>query len=505
MFKVKRLYSSQDSALTTEHSAQAGIATDNALMTTLASPNAATTDSFLFDHAPAAVPIVSLAPEPSGANPTAPDGAIQIASMAVEEIGTTASSAPTLAPTTMFGDATPAMLSVATPAAPTVIFIDPSAAAGGDGSAAQPFSSWLFAPLVAGNIYLQRAGTVLEGPLVLRGAGTDIAPILIGSYGTGAPPIVRGSIVIEQSAHLSLTGFTVEGSAYPAVIVRDGAHNITIAGNTIQDSGLGVWFGAGSGGGNLVTGNTISGNATHGIAFDKTDHRAEPTLVFNNVIRDNGSHGIEVNGNGVVVSGNVVSGNGNLVSGSSGIHVYGGVGQADGFGTGNIIVGNTVTNTYESGQGLDGNGIQLDQFTAQNIVMNNIVSGNDGAGIILYDSWANVVRDNTLEGNALDRSASRPWLAELMLATSPDVALDLTDSNVVTGNLITPRSDAVQAIWIDATTADNANWVGENTIGPAAVSTRLSLSGGLAGIACPDLMLCDAPLAAGGGDAVWGA
>lgn len=345
-----------------------------------------------------------------------------------------------------------------------VVFIDPSATAAGDGSAAHPYASWSLVSLIPGSIYLQRAGTVVEGAVVLRGEGTEAAPIVIGSYGAGAPPVVRGSIVIEQSAHLTISDFIVEGSPYPGVIVRDGAHHITIAGNTIQDNGLGVWFGVGSGGGNLVDNNIIRGNATHGIAFDKTDHRGDPTMVANNTVDKNGCNGMEINANGVMVMGNTVNDNGHLIPGSSGIHIHGGVGGADGFGCDNVIANNTVTDTREAGLGCDGNGIQLDQFTARNIVMGNNASGNDGAGIILYDSTSNLVSGNTLSNNALDRSNTNPWRAELVLAGED--RFDLAGGTVLAGNHVTLRATDVYGLWMDAASADNMNHVGGNTFAP---------------------------------------
>ncbi|WP_431285227.1 right-handed parallel beta-helix repeat-containing protein [Humitalea sp. 24SJ18S-53] len=400
-------------------------------------------------------------------------------------------SAVSLAPATIAADAAPSITSDA-PATQQVVFIDPSAAEPGDGSAAHPFSSWIFVSLVAGNIYLQKAGTVLDGPLVLHGEGTEAAPILIGAYGTGAAPVVRGSIMIENSAHLTLSGFDVQGSQLAGIAVQHGSHNIIIVGNNIHDNSVGVWFSSDSGGGNLLINNTISGNAIHGIAFNKTDHRANPTLVADNVVTDNGSHGIEINANGIVVLGNAFSGNGHSISGSSGIHVYGGVGQADGFGNDNIIVSNTITDTHEAGQGYDGNGIQLDQFTARNIVVSNTASGNDGAGIILFDSAMNIVIENTLTGNALDRTDSRHWQAELILASDDRAAPDLTASNLIMGNIITPRDADVLGIWVDTLTADNANQISSNSIAAMSGDVGLNMA-----------FLSTSPVA-GGGDDIWG-
>ncbi len=382
------------------------------------------------------------------------------------------------------------------------VYIDPSASGPADGSIDHPFQNWYQFALEPGTQYLLKAGTVHDGPLVLWGVGTTEAPIVVGSYGTGPAPVITGSVVIEQSAYLTLRDFTIQGSGYPGVVVRDGAHHIGIVGNTIQGNGLGIWFGADSGGGNIVRGNLISGNTYHGVAFDGSDHRSNPTLVTGNVIRDNGSHGVEIHANGVIVDNNQVIGNGLTVTGSSGIHVFGGFTTADGFGFDNMILGNTVTGTREAGSGYDGNGIQLDRFSGSNIVENNTVTDNDGAGIILYDSAENQIVSNTVIGNALDHNGSHAWRGEVMLATDIDLLTDLTASNVISGNTITTRDPATVAFWVDMFSADNGNLFGDNLVSRDN-GGEIYTWGGSLGVTGSDMGLWNASLAAGAGDDVW--
>ena len=382
------------------------------------------------------------------------------------------------------------------------VYIDPSATDPGDGSIERPFQSWYQFVLEPGTQYLLKAGTVHDGPLVLRGTGSEAAPIVVGSYGEGPAPLIRGSVVIEQSAYLTLRDFTIQDSGYPGVVVRDGAHHIQITGNTIQNNGVGVWFSADSGGGNIVRGNLISDNAYHGVAFDGSDHRDDPSLVVANVIRGNGSHGVEIHANGVVVENNQVTGNGHAIMGSSGIHVFGGFLAGDGFGFDNVIRGNTVTDTRELGNGYDGNGIQLDRFTGRNAVEGNTVSANDGAGIILYDSASNAIVSNTVIGNALDRNAGHAWLAEIMLASDIDWATDLTASNVITGNSVTTHDPGVAAFWIDMMSTDNGNIFGDNQVQRASGGEVYTWGGSL-GVIGSDLGLWNTSLAVGGGDDRW--
>jgi len=382
------------------------------------------------------------------------------------------------------------------------VYIDPTATAPGNGSIDRPYQSWYEFVMEPGTQYLLKAGTVHDGPLVLRGIGSDSAPIVVGSYGDGPAPVIQGSVVIEQSAYLTLRDLTIQGSEYAGVVVRDGAHHIGIIGNTISNNALGVWFSPDSGGGNMVQGNLIEANAYHGIAFDGSDHRGDPTLAVSNVIRDNGCHGVEIHANGIVVENNLVDGNGRFILGSSGIHVFGGLISRDGFGYDNVIRGNTVTDTYEHGGGYDGNGIQLDRFTGRNLVEGNTVSKNDGAGIIIYDSESNAIVSNTVIGNALDRTGSHPWQAEIMLATDFDWATDLTASNVISGNTITTRDPSTVAFWIDLLSTDNGNVFGDNLV-VRENGGEVYTWGGSLGVTGSDLGLWNGSFAIGGGDDQW--
>ena len=64
---------------------------------------------------------------------------------------------------------------------PRIVYIDPDAAPGGDGSGRHPFASWSEFTLRNGDIALQRGGTVAAGFTI----GPDAQSVTIGSYGTG--------------------------------------------------------------------------------------------------------------------------------------------------------------------------------------------------------------------------------------------------------------------------------------------------------------------------------
>ncbi len=391
---------------------------------------------------------------------------------------------------------------VAAPATSRTVYIDPSASRSGDGSPESPFNSWAGRTLEADTSYLIKAGTVMNGVVVVKGQGSEDAPITIGSYGAGAAPVIQGSISVESAAHVTIADLAIINSGYAGVTVQGGSRDITVLNNTIQNTSIGVWIGADAGGGNLIQGNEITNSRLHGIAFHKVDQRADPTRVVDNVVRDSGSHGIALNASGIVVDGNDVSRSGLTVSGSSGIHVYGGYGSPDGFGFGNVIANNRVSDSREAGNGYDGNGIQADQYTGGNRIENNTVSGSDGAGILLYDSASNLVMGNTVGGNLLDRSGQHPYRGEILLAGDIDVGSRLTRGNVIQNNVVTTDDATTSAFFTDPPTADNGNVFGGNTVVRAAGGPAYT-SGGIYGAVGSDLALWNATLAPGGGDDVW--
>jgi parallel beta-helix repeat protein len=61
-------------------------------------------------------------------------------------------------------------------------YVDPSAAAPGDGSLSNPFNTWTSVPWAPGNTYLQKRGTTYAGPFRLTASGTRLERITIGAY-----------------------------------------------------------------------------------------------------------------------------------------------------------------------------------------------------------------------------------------------------------------------------------------------------------------------------------
>jgi parallel beta-helix repeat protein len=311
----------------------------------------------------------------------------------------------------------------------SVVYVNPAAKANGSGSVSSPLNTWSGVSFKAGTTYLQMAGTTAKGNLMVTTAATSASPITIGAYGSGAAPVIAGSVIFAGASHASMSGFAVTASGSAGVVIQQGSNNIQILHNTVSGSAIGVWIGNAAGGSNLISDNTLTGNSLFGVGIDSVANAAgQQTTIAGNTISMNGSHGIELGGDNFVIQDNTVLYNGQTVMGSSGIHVFGG---SDGnrFGDNNTITGNEVAGTHVVGA-TDGNGIELDQWTNGNTVSANTVCGNDGAGIAIYDSWNDTVTGNTVFANSAHASGSISPTGEIVLASS----LDLTSHNTISGN-----------------------------------------------------------------------
>jgi parallel beta-helix repeat protein len=347
----------------------------------------------------------------------------------------------------------------------TVVFIDPTAAAGGNGSQAKPYNNWSFGTLQAGTTYLQRAGTVFTGVIHDTTVGSAAAPVVIGAYGAGAAPVIDGSVDFSGASYAVFAGFHLTSLSYAAVIIQQGSTHIDVASNAITGSAQGIWIGNQAGGGNWVRDNTVVGSAGAGILVASTlSSQAAPTVISHNLVSGSGNDGIQVASDYITVSGNRLSGNGLQAPGSSGIHVFASSATSGG-GQHDRIIGN-VSVYNQDRQLQDGNGILLDQWTGHNVVSGNFAMGNDGAGIAVYDSTGNVIRDNVLTGNGLDPAHTHSIHADLVL----NQVLGLTTHNAVLDNTVLSERADGEAVFVAAAPAQAANAfrgnVLENLAGP---------------------------------------
>jgi len=332
----------------------------------------------------------------------------------------------------------------------TVVHIDPTAEPGGNGSLAHPFNSWSEVSFAAGNTYLQKANTTTSGVLY-----DTASSVTIGAYGPGAVPQLNGVIDLVGASHVTVQHLAIENPTGPGIALQSGANAITIKNDVITNSAFGIWIGNDAGGGDLIEHNNISGNSETGIGVSQI---AVGSSIINNTVNNNGWYGIDIDGDNFTVSGNTVDGNGLAISGVSGIHVYGGApGAPDGFGAGNTVTDN-ITNGNHDATGQDGNGIDLNQYTHDNIVLGNTAKSNDGAGIVLYDSYSNAVIGNLLVSNEKDPGDSHAVAGQLAL--NEDVGD--THGNYIAANVGISTSNS-SAVFIDSVTASDDNAFSDNT------------------------------------------
>jgi parallel beta helix pectate lyase-like protein len=114
------------------------------------------------------------------------------------------------------------------PAHATTVYIDPDNVndLNENGSISHPFDSWQDVTFAAGNSYLQKCGTVYNDSLWLLNppSGTADKPIIIGKYGTGAKPVIKGNglyaVTLRNCSYWTIQDLKIEGGkGGPQVLV----------------------------------------------------------------------------------------------------------------------------------------------------------------------------------------------------------------------------------------------------------------------------------------------
>lgn len=195
---------------------------------------------------------------------------------------------------------------------------------------------------------------------------------------------LNGTVVLIRHDNVSLSGFTVQPSAYS--FSRKGVHLLhvnycNVIGNILFDNGYGVWlYGASE---NSIKRNTINGP------------EARSTGIFGEDSPNNW------------ISDNIVTNNQN------GILFW----KSDS----NTFYNNTIINNQEFGLNVRSN---------NNFVSNNVVS-NQREGIILYGT-NNTLRDNKIDNN--DLSFEFEWSSDWV---ATNLVNDIDSSNTINGKPIT--------------------------------------------------------------------
>jgi parallel beta-helix repeat protein len=370
----------------------------------------------------------------------------------------TVTATPTASPTptvTATPTPSPSPTSVAVACNGAKVYVDPSASINGNGSSTSPYNTWVSVRFAAGNCYYQKAGTQYNGSFTVSAQGSASLPILVSTYGSGAAPIVIGSISLSGAAYVTVQGFTLTQSPYAAIMIQGGSHHVTVRGNTLSNSSMGIW--AGNAQGNIVIeDNLIYGHSNDGIAVNDNNAVGQECYITGNTIHSNNVHGIEIMAERYIIERNIVYNNGLTTAGTSGIHVFSG-GPANG--QGNLNTGNYNRIAYNVTYGnreffqQDGNGIQLDQYTHDNLVYRNLSYQNDGAGISLFDAFNNTIQENITFGNTRDPNRTHAYHGEILIA-SMDSTVNSSYGNKILGNEFLSTLPGSYAIMIDSLSAN---------------------------------------------------
>ena len=356
------------------------------------------------------------------------------------------------------------------------IYIDPTAASGGDGSIGSPYNSWYSFTLQPGDTALQKGGTT-SGGLAITASGTSSHPITIGSYGNGQAQM-SGTVVLDGAQYVTVNGLDLSAGNQFGVMLTNSASNCTVQNCDIHGNLAGVYIDNGSANSDTIANNQIHDNDTSGIWFNGASASASsPAVVSGNTIYRNGQEGISLYGSYVTINGNTVVNNGiSDLPGASAIHVIGSATSA--FGNNNIITNNVVADQFDNSS-FDGNGIDLDLWSGQNIVSNNLIFGNSGSGIVALSSGGNLIQNNLLTGNNTDPGGSHNGPAphtEIYLGAASFAPFQ-TANNTISGNLLLATTPNTLAIQVDPLAAASSNSIGGNTLDVAGSGSVWSWSG----------------------------
>lgn len=134
--------------------------------------------------------------------------------------------------------------------------------------------------ITASNVWLNLNGNTVMGPGGKNGIGVHIRGANGVHVSNGFIVNTAFGVIVENSNSASLTGLHIRGegltvTALPPetgiMIVQ--SRNVTVRDNSIYNTGLGIFVRGGRSGGNLLSGNVVTGgtNAILGICYNPTE------------------------------------------------------------------------------------------------------------------------------------------------------------------------------------------------------------------------------------------
>ena len=181
---------------------------------------------------------------------------------------------------------------------------------------------------------------------------------------------------------------------------------------------------------NIITGNVIK-SKIHDNYFGMYIYRATEMVIENNEVFNNIQYGIDPHdgSNNLIIKDNSVYGNGN-----------------HGIILSKHVVNNKITGNKSYNNKL--HGIMLDQQSNNNDIENNIIYGNID-GIVIYDSYGNLIRNNEIRENnsgiRADRDSSKNYIEHNKITNNKNgiFLYDNAGNNYIISNLIEKNTRGV--------------------------------------------------------------
>jgi len=335
----------------------------------------------------------------------------------------------------------------------TTFYVSPTGSDSAAGSQAAPFATIQQAAneVTAGDTVIVEAGTYAGFVLSWNNAqaGTSTAPITFEADPSAAP----GSVIIDSRDNKTAVGIDLEpGSDY-----------VTIKGFTVINSDSSITKAGIKATGNYdsIIDNTVTGVGGFGLFTDNANY----ALVEGNTV--SGTTGTDTNGHGIYISGTctgvVVDDNLLYDNGWHGIHLNGDASEG---GVGEVIDATVENNII---YGTPGNGINGDGVV-DSLIENNLIYGYTNNGISLYTidagvgSTGNTIANNTIIGGSA---------IELQDGATGNVIFN----NVITGKITADSSSSyvasnniTNATFVDSATGNYQLAAGSSAIGAGVAS-----------------------------------
>lgn len=268
-----------------------------------------------------------------------------------------------------------------------------------------------------------------------------------------------------------------------------------LAGNTALGSYEGIWVGGSQnitiGGSTLSTRNVISGNE-YGIVVQGYLISADNNVIAGNYIGTNANGTAALaNATGIIITsdaannviGGEASGARNIISGNldDGIRIQD-IGATNNYIWRNLI-GTDHTGTQRLGNFdgiVIGFGAQNNVVGGNNSATRNIISGNSGAGVVIYGWSLSATSGNEIKGNyiGLDLSGTMPLSNTIGVAIASQASYNLIGGNGVgEANIISGNSDIGIVIESSGTNYNEirGNLIGTNPVGSQVIGNYLGI------------------------------